>query len=749
MKTLHIRFRYILAFAVLFSYASFAWGQESTFYLEDFDGVTPPALPFGWVDTSATWVTSSSVASSGSGGNNLTIAGTQSASVQTPEINLTGLTSGTIEYLARRTSTYPQDSLLVLASVDGGATFSITLLDLGNALPGTDGSYETISMAVPAELLGESDVIIQFTAFGGTTSGSNIRIDDVQVFGEGDATAGNSVFGFSTEASSLDQSTSLVEVPVFLDYEHAESLQGVQLNMTWDVPELIVNALVPGDAVTNTTDWSLTFNNEGTELDVILLGNDGASLSQGVYDPLFLIEFSLPETTSSLEAALTLNSVIGSLAVATGDDAGLILGQQTHTITLDPGDAGFSPDATELDAGQVAVDNTSEVTLTVSNTGNTDLVISDVVNPNALFSLAPTTTTIAPGLSESFIISFTPSFTEFGTQSTTLTFQHNAEGGSTDIVVTGTGTGGRGDASEDGAVDILDLVLGIDYALGVIVPGETQLASTDLFPFGAPDGGIDVRDLTVLSQAVLTGEWPDGLPLPVAPAASSVAGKGANAAIIQPVVSETGSTLYLLSELPVRAVQLTITMDTPLEEPRLPLDLHSDLTAQWVYDAWAGELRMLAVRMDGGVLDAGQHPLLELPGHFADTAMQLTSGLAVIEGPERIDLSWSEAQVTDITEDVPGDEPWIGVPYPNPLVLSSGQSIQVPFTLGDDQEVRAEVFDLLGRRVTVLQDRTFERGDHLFSWNGTDDIGQPVASGIYMLRVSTNVRSLTRTVLVQ
>lgn len=749
MMTLPIRILPVLALALLWIQASLVLGQSLPFFQEDFDSVTPPALPFGWQDPLAEWATSSSVGSSGSGGNNLTIAGSQSASVQTPVFNLTGLTSGTIEYLARRTSTYPQDSLVVLASIDGGASFSITLLDLGEALPASDGSYDLISMAVPGSLLGQADVVLQFIALGGTTSGSNIRIDDVLISGDGDPSAGNSVFGFSTLTSALDQATGIAEVPVFLDFEDVTSLQGLQLDVSWDVPELAVNAIVPGTAIANTADWSLSFNQESAQLTAVLLGNDGASVGQGLYDPLFTLQFVLPSTSSSMEANLMIDAVIGSLAVPTGDDAGLLIGQQSHTITLDPGDAVFSPDATELDAGQVSVGTTGDVTLTVSNTGNTDLVISDVTISNALFSLAPTTATVAPGSSQAFLISYTPAFEAFGFQNTTLTFLHNAEGGSTAISVSGTGTGGRGDASQDGVVDVLDLILGVDYVLGVSLPDPVQSTSVDLFPFESPDGALDVRDLTVLSQAILLDIWPDGVSLPPASQGAIQSGKSdLSPAFIQPLVSESASTLVLSTDVPVRAVQFVIEMDAPIEEPVIPGDLSPGLTVQWAYDAWGGVLRVLAVRMDGGSLEDGLHALLKLPGTTGRDPMQLESGVVILEGPEPMELAWLDAAPL-LSEGNEGSERnTVGAPYPNPFVVTHGQHLQIPLTLLESQDVQGYVFDLLGRRVAELQRRTLERGDHLLSWNGQDHQNQQVAAGLYLLKVSTSTHAVTRLVTV-
>ena len=744
--TLPTRIQLICAVLLALGYFSPAFGQDVPFFQEDFDGVTPPVLPFGWLDSLEEWSTSSSVASSGSGGNNLTIAGSQAAALHTPSLNLSGLTSGSIEYLARRTSTYPQDSLIVFASTDGGGSFPITLLDRGESLPSADGSYELISMAVPASLLGEGDVVLQFVALGGTTSGSNIRIDDVMITGEGDPTAGNSVFGFSTSASTLDPSTGIAEVPVFLDFENVESLQGLQLQAGWDVSELIVASLVPGPAVSSSADWSLSFNTDGNQLTAVLLGNEGVSLGTGLYDPLFTIQFSLSGSSASLEANLSVDAVIGALAVSTGDDAGLLLGQDSHTITLDPGDAVFSPDATELDAGQVSVGNIAEVFLTVSNTGNTDLVISDVTSSNELFSLFPTAATVSPGSSQAFTIAFTPSFLEFGFQTTTLTFAHNADGGSTPIQVTGIGTGGRGDASQDGLVDVLDLVLGIDYVLGVVLPDPTQAISTDLFPFELPDGSLDVRDLTVLSQGILAGSWPDGLPLPTTPPALAATGKVD--LHVQPLVSETESTLFLSTDAPFRAIQLSIKMDVPLAEPIIPVDMDPGLTTQWLYDAWAGELRVLAVRMDGGSLDPGNYPLVTFPGVPKSYSMQLTSGTAILEGPQRVPLTWLDAADTQVEETKEVSVDLVGIPYPNPFEVGHGRVLHIPLTLFEQQVVQGEVFDLLGRQVYQMESRALERGEHMLTWNGLDTYDQQVAAGLYLVRLTTNDRSLTRLVTV-
>ncbi len=64
--------------------------------------------------------------------------------------------------------------------------------------------------------------------------------------------------------------------------------------------------------------------------------------------------------------------------------------------------------------------------------------------------------------------------------------------------------------------------------------------------------------------------------------------------------------------------------------------------------------------------------------------------------------------------------------YPNPF----NPVTVIPFALPDAGQVLIEVYDILGRRVAVLTDQTYEAGRHQVSWDGTR-----AASGIYIIRM--------------
>ncbi|MCH7514920.1 MAG: T9SS type A sorting domain-containing protein [Bacteroidetes bacterium] len=75
---------------------------------------------------------------------------------------------------------------------------------------------------------------------------------------------------------------------------------------------------------------------------------------------------------------------------------------------------------------------------------------------------------------------------------------------------------------------------------------------------------------------------------------------------------------------------------------------------------------------------------------------------------------------------------YLGKSYPNPFTSSA----IIPFTLPENVgnfNVRLEIFDILGSKIYVLTDRSFEAGFHTIEWNGTGSRGQSVDSGFYII----------------
>lgn len=67
--------------------------------------------------------------------------------------------------------------------------------------------------------------------------------------------------------------------------------------------------------------------------------------------------------------------------------------------------------------------------------------------------------------------------------------------------------------------------------------------------------------------------------------------------------------------------------------------------------------------------------------------------------------------------------------------------------LAEAAPARAEVFDLQGRRLAVLADRTLPRGANVLTWDGRDATGAAAPRGLYFVRVRLPDRVLTARIL--
>ena len=59
------------------------------------------------------------------------------------------------------------------------------------------------------------------------------------------------------------------------------------------------------------------------------------------------------------------------------------------------------------------------------------------------------------------------------------------------------------------------------------------------------------------------------------------------------------------------------------------------------------------------------------------------------------------------------------------------------FELSQTQQVKITVYDLAGRQVALLADQQYTMGEHTEKWNGYNDAGLPVASGVYFIRMDS------------
>jgi len=74
--------------------------------------------------------------------------------------------------------------------------------------------------------------------------------------------------------------------------------------------------------------------------------------------------------------------------------------------------------------------------------------------------------------------------------------------------------------------------------------------------------------------------------------------------------------------------------------------------------------------------------------------------------------------------------------YPNPFNMQTIITVSVPVVASRYRMLKAEIFDLTGRRVFSFTKHNVDTEEIQFRWDGKDDFGRALSSGIYLLRVN-------------
>jgi hypothetical protein len=102
-------------------------------------------------------------------------------------------------------------------------------------------------------------------------------------------------------------------------------------------------------------------------------------------------------------------------------------------------------------------------------------------------------------------------------------------------------------------------------------------------------------------------------------------------------------------------------------------------------------------------------------GFFAEgpfASVELSGGVDVSLSPQRLEVNQN---------------------YPNPF----NPATTISFNLPTSSKVTLKVYNLLGQEVRTLVDYNMEAGSHSISWDGRDNAGDPVSSGVYLYSLHT------------
>ncbi|MBT6146437.1 MAG: T9SS type A sorting domain-containing protein, partial [Gemmatimonadetes bacterium] len=169
------------------------------------------------------------------------------------------------------------------------------------------------------------------------------------------------------------------------------------------------------------------------------------------------------------------------------------------------------------------------------------------------------------------------------------------------------------------------------------------------------------------------------------------------------------------------------------------IQLHVDAEEIEVLDVTSGHLPLaqIAHRTDGDQLTIGVADATGATGRAVLARLHVRAPMAVQDVIEHIELTSVDLNEARLAARVVAARPAEAFLYPaapNPF----NSTVQIRFGLPEDTTLELAIYNVLGQRIRDLSTGgSWAAGIHRVAWNGQNDAGYGVASGIYFVQTST------------
>lgn len=126
--------------------------------------------------------------------------------------------------------------------------------------------------------------------------------------------------------------------------------------------------------------------------------------------------------------------------------------------------------------------------------------------------------------------------------------------------------------------------------------------------------------------------------------------------------------------------------------------------------------------------------LITTEGKFIDNRDSIIQVVQISRNKACLYQSSGAVDVDDENHEILPEVLSLSQNYPNPF----NSSTCIEFTLPGKSLVKLSIYNILGQRIATLADGQFKAGHHSVSWNGTDDSGREVPTGVYFYSIDAN-----------
>ena len=401
-----------------------------------------------------------------------------------------------------------------------------------------------------------------------------------------------------------------------------------------------------------------------------------------------------------------------------------------------------------LSFGVVEIAQTHIETLTVTNAGNSPLTVSSIRSSNPRFRPLIPAFDVAPGESLSVPVGFTPISDEAQEGELTLvtndvpadTVTVSLKGMSTDAdtppePVPDT----RGDIDGDGEITSGDAILVLRMAAGLLTPADAQLVTADVDDDGSITAGDAILILRMAAGLIdpptkrMVGQPISLLPVDMQLREADSSSDGSYALVL---------TLDRMDGIAGGDLELRYDSHLKLSEDIRLKGLSPGASS--IVNQEDGRIRLSFIDPNGYNENSPLTLHIPFTGGKPDTPITLR-----LQG-RLYDRRGTLAGSVHFQQEAPLTLPTIFVlhpNYPNPFNASTSLRYELPRA----GHVVLHIYSLTGQLVKTLVDRSATTGYHEVEWNGKDEQGKEVGSGIYISRLSLDngIKATRRMVLLK
>lgn len=301
------------------------------------------------------------------------------------------------------------------------------------------------------------------------------------------------------------------------------------------------------------------------------------------------------------------------------------------------------------------------------------------------------------------------------------------------VAFTATATLILADVNSDFDVNIADLTSIIDHLIG-----RRTLTSIDSVKADVNrDGIIDVLDALVINEDLL------GLtPLPKSnqtrrptSVITNVAGgdKAASSVAGELEMTSVGLRLNITNDIPIKGIQLFVRLKVPVDVSKPDLVFNRAKDMDFFINAKGQELYMVAFNLQNLPIVSGSGSLVRLPLRLSDTTV-VDSAYAIVSTQ---DTSFDIAIRGTLSKRMTARPTTYALlqNYPNPFNPHTTIEYDVPEIGGKIPRVAIQIFNILGQKVKTIDRGEKDSGRYKVIWDGRDDNGVSVPSGVYFYRL--------------